>query len=431
MNAKRFDKSRRLLERALRVTPLGGQTYSKSYRYLAGQGAPNFIDRGQAGHVWDVDGNEFVDFILALGPVTIGYNNAEVNEAIVRQLEKGISFSQSTELEIRLAEKLVDVVPCAEMVRFVKNGSDATSAAIRLARAATGREAVAVCGYHGMHDWYIGSTTNRRGIPKCVCDLSAEFRYNDLASLGAVFEQHRGNLAAVIMEPLQGDGPRDDFLAEVLKATHDNGSVLVFDEVVSGFRVALGGAQEVYGVVPDLAAIGKGVANGMPISAIVGRRELLKPIEQGVFVSSTFGGETLSLAAALKTIEILERPGSFEHIHGLARRLMDQGGELAGKKGLGDVVAPSGLPGHCGLVFRRSGSLEANDLRSVFQQRLIQGGILTTGINNFCLEHTEADIRQHLEALAPALDDVARAVGQDSVEGILTGRRIEPIFRRN
>ncbi|MBN2582396.1 MAG: aminotransferase class III-fold pyridoxal phosphate-dependent enzyme, partial [Planctomycetes bacterium] len=213
--------------------------------------------------------------------------------------------------------------------------------------------------------------------------------------------------------------------------TRRRGAVLVFDEVVSGFRVALGGAQERFGVTPDLAAIGKGVANGMPVSAIVGRADLLRLIEEGVFVSTTFGGEALSLAAALKTVEILRRPGSFEHTHGLSRTLLDKGQQLIAAKGLADVVAPSGLPGHCGFVFRKSGRVDANDLRSVFQQQLIQGGILTTGIDNFCLEHTAADVEQHLAAMGPALDDVARAVEADSVDGLLTGRRILPIFKRN
>ena len=428
---KGFGRSLALLERAKKATPVGAQTYSKSYRYFCGNATPYFVDRGIKGHVWDVDGNEYVDFILALGAVTVGYNNSEVYEAVSNQLAKGISFSQATVLEVELAEKLIEIIPCAEMVRFLKNGSDATTAAVRLARAATDRDVVAVCGYHGMHDWYIGSTTNRRGIPRCVCELSHVFEYNNILSLEKIFENHSGNVAAVILEPVQYNGPRDGFLEKVKELANRDGAVLIFDEVISGFRLALGGAQEYYGVVPDLAAIGKGMANGMPISAIVGKKELLKLIERGVFISTTFGGEALSLAAALKTIEILQRPESFAYIWDISERLMDACVDLVKEKGLDSLMKMCGLAPHSGFLFKKTGSLNANDFLSVYQQRLLERGILSLGINNFCLEHTQEDIDRHIEAVSEAIDDLHKALDQDSIDGILRGPRINPIFKRN
>ena len=431
MIKKQFEKSRSLLERARGVTPLGAQTYSKSYRYFSGSESPYFAERGFGGHIWDIDGNEYIDFILGLGAVTVGYNNPEVNEAIISQLEKGISFSQATELEVRLAEKLIEIIPCAEMVRFVKNGSDATTAAVRLARAATGREVVAVCGYHGMHDWSIGSTKHHRGIPDCVCQLSHSFEYNDIHSLENIFEKYNGMVAAVILEPVQGCGPENDFLQKTIELTHKNSALLIFDEVLSGFRIALGGAQEYYGVVPDMCAIGKGMANGMPISAVAGERGILSLIEEGVFISTTFGGETLSIAAALKTIEIFSRSGSYDRIWDLSTKLKYTLQEAAGRKGLDEAVYIQGIAPHSGFMFNDVGSLDHDDLLSVYQQTLLEDGILSNGINNFCLAHSTEDIERYIESNDAALDNVRRAIESDSIEGILKGSRINPIFKRN
>ncbi|HCE45650.1 MAG TPA: aspartate aminotransferase family protein [Lentisphaeria bacterium] len=428
---KKFTKSLDMLRRALKVTPVGSQTYSKSASYLSGPHTPYFMDHGRGSHVWDIDGNEYIDFILGLGPVTVGYDNPEVNEAISRQLKKGITFSQATSLEVELAEKLVDIIPCAEMVRFVKNGGDATTAAVRLSRAYTGRDMVAVCGYHGMHDWYIGSTVLNRGVPKSVQNLTKTFDYNDISSLEKLFGKYPGKFAAVILEPTQGDPPKDNFLGKVKSLCRKNGAVLIFDEVVSGFRVALGGAQEYYKVTPDLAAIGKGMGNGLPISAVAGKKDILKLIEDGIFISTTFGGEALSLAGSMKTIEILERPGSFPHIWKVSSKLADGSMNLVKSKGLGDIISMFGLPPHSGLIFKSAGKLASLDLLAVYQQKLLMSGILTVGINNFCLATTMKDVDMHLDAVDQALDDIRVAIERDSIRGIVEGKRITPIFKRN
>lgn len=428
---KSYEKSEKLLKRALAVTPLAAQTYSKSYRYFCEGTAPSFIDRGEGSYVWDVDGNKYIDFICALGPVTVGYNNKQVNNAIIDQLQKGISFSLSTELEIELAEKITQIIPCAEMVRFVKNGSDATFAAVKLARAFTGREMIASCGYHGMQDWYIGSTANNKGVPQAVCSLTKTFKYNDIDSLKQLFTQYPDQIGAVIMEPIQADGPVDGYLAAVKELVQANGALLIFDEVVSGFRYALGGASEYYQVTPDLAAFGKGMGNGMPISAVAGRREILELIgTQGVFISTTFGGEMLSLAAALATIKLLEQPGVYQEFWRLGTKMIEGLKGLIVKNGVESVVHVSGLAPHAGVSFESSGSLSYLDIHSVYSQRMIENGILTFAINNINMSHTEKEIEHLLFAADKAFADIKSAIEADSVNGILNGGKIDPIFKR-
>ena len=426
-----YEKSNELLERAIKVTPLGAQTYSKSYRYYCQGDSPAFIDRGEGCYLYDVDGNKFIDFVCALGPITIGYNNEEINNAVKKQLDKGISFSLQAEAEVDLAEKIIDIIPCAEMVRFVKNGGDATTSAIRLARAYTGRDLVALSGYHGMHDWSIGSTENNKGIPSDVSNLTKTFEYNNIESLEELFEEYPNQIAAVILEPIQANGPKDDFLQKVKDLSHENGAVLIFDEVVSGFRYALGGASELYGIVPDMAAFGKGMGNGLPISAVAGKKEIMKQIEDGIFVSTTFGGEALSLAGSLAALEILEKPGVYEHIWKLGSILKEGLEDLIKKYELEDVILVSGLPPHCGVEFEDVGSLDYLDINSIYSQAMIHNGIITVGINNINLSHTEKEIVAYLNAAEEAMINIKKAIEQDSTEGILIGKKVDPVFKRN
>ncbi len=250
-----YTRSKELLERELRVSPLAAQTYSKSFRYFCRGAAPSYMDHGKGCHIYDVDGNRFIDLMCALGPITVGYNEPSVNEAVIKQVEKFSSGSLQSELEVELAEKLCEIIPCAEMVRFVKNGGDATTAAIRLARAFTGRDIVLMSGYHGMHDWSIGASENNRGVPEAVRKLTKNFRYNDIQDLEDKLRSSK--VAAVILEPIQSNGPKEGYLESVKELTHKYGAVLIFDEVVSGFHYALGGAQEMFSVSPDLVAFGR------------------------------------------------------------------------------------------------------------------------------------------------------------------------------
>lgn len=432
MANNKFERSDALLKEAIKVTPIGSQTYSKSFRYFCEGISPSFIEKGEGAYLWDVDGNKFLDFVCALGPITIGYNDKGINEAIIKQLDKGIIFSQPAEVSVRLAQKLVEIIPCAEMVRFVKNGSDATSSAVRLARAFTGKEIILASGYHGMQDWYIGSTKNNKGIPKAVCELTKAFDYNNLDQLETLLMKHKDQVAAVILEPIQGNGPDDGYLAAVRALAHKYDALLIFDEVVSGFRYALGGAQELYNVRPDLVAFGKGMANGMPISAVAGRSEILELIgSEGVFISTTFGGETLSMVAALETIKRLEAKESYEHIWELGEMMLNGIKNLIDQYELHGVVESYGLPPHCGVVFEGAGNLDYLEVSSVFQQRMVQESILTVGINNINLSHTKEDIQLYLNAVDLAFKDIRTAIKEGTVENIMKGKLINPIFKRN
>ncbi len=427
----KYQKNNELLSKALETIPVASQTYSKSYRYYIKGESPLFIDRGCGATVWDIDGNQFLDFVCALGPITIGYNNAEVNGAIIRQLEKGIVFSLPSPLEYELAEKLTKIIPGVEMVRFMKNGSDVTSAAIRLARAYTGKEMVAVCGYHGMHDWYIGSTANNLGVPKMVSNLTKEFIYNDIKSLEKLLKTHKNSFAAIILEPIQSNGPGEDFLKSVKELAHEHGAILIFDEVVSGFRYALGGAIELYGVIPDMVAMGKGLANGMPLSILAGKKDILELIEtKKVFISTTFGGECLSIAAALKTIEILERPETYKHIWYLGTKMLDGLHELIDAYELNQVLKVLGLAPHGGVQFSDFGDISYLESQSIYQKCMIDNGILTIGINNICLAHTSEDIDGFLKGAEVAMKEIKKYL-QGDITRLTDENMVNPIFKRN
>ncbi|KNZ42660.1 aspartate aminotransferase family protein [Acetobacterium bakii] len=426
----KYKKSNELLKKARELTPLGAQTYSKSFRYYCEGYSPSFIERGKGSHLWDVDGNEYIDFVCALGPITVGYNDERINEAIIKQLEKGIIFSQPSPISIELAEKLVEIIPCAEMVRFVKNGSDATEAAVRLARAYTGKDIIVSCGYHGMHDWYIGSTANHRGIPKEIRQLTKSVDYNNAGALEKLLSEYEGQIAGVILEPIQGNGPEEGYLQRLRELTQENGAVLIFDEVVSGFRYAMGGASELYNVAPDLIAFGKGMANGMPISAVAGKKEIIDLISEGVFVSTTFGGETLSMAAAIKTIEILETENAFEKFWSLGKHMKEGLENLISQNNLGDVLLISGLGPHCGLIFKGIGDLSYLDINTTYQQKMIEEGILSLGINNINLSHSKEEIDAYLIAADMGMHDIKKAINNNSIAGMTKGGKIEPIFKR-
>lgn len=424
-----FKNSEALLEREIKVSPLAAQTYSKSYRYFCRGAAPSYMDHGEGCYIYDVDGNKFIDFMCALGPITVGYNDPEVNAAVISQVNKFASGSLQSELEVELAEKLCEIIPCAEMVRFVKNGGDATTAAVRLARAYTGRDIILMSGYHGMHDWSIGASQNNKGVPEAVCNLTINFTYNDLEDLENKLKAN--DVAAVILEPIQSNGPKEGYLNGVKELAHKYGAILIFDEVVSGFHYALGGAQEVFGVSPDLVAFGKGMANGYPISAVAGKKDLLEQIEQGVFVSTTFGGDSIAMAAALATLKILSKPGFYDHINKIGTMIRDGIQERIDKYDLNDILSVSGMPAHCGLAFEDYGSLSYLDIQSVYSQTMIQNGILVFAIYFLNSHHTEAEAKAYLDATDKAFALIRQAVDKDSVEDILIGGKVDPVFKRN
>lgn len=424
-----FDRSLSLLNRARQLVPGASQTLSKGPGMFVEGAYPVFLERGRGCQVWDVDGNEYVDFILGLAAITLGYDYPAVTEAVAAQLKQGSIFSLPHPLEVEVAAQLVECIPCAEMVRFLKTGSEANAAAVRIARAATGRDVVLVCGYHGWHDWYAVTTPRSRGIPKEMGDLVAPFTFNDLGSLEAALAQHRGRVAAVIMEPVLLDEPAAGFLAGVKAAAHRHGAVLIFDEIVSGFRWATGGAQEYFGVVPDLATFGKGMANGLPLAVVVGRAELMREFED-VFVSSTFGGDTLALAAARATIEEYRRRPVIEGLWRTGRRFQEGFRAIAARTGV--PAQCLGYPVHPKIVIGHEREDARRLLGSLFLQETAREGVLFHFAGfNVSFSHGEADVDRALDACGRALRVVADALGDGRIAERLEGKPYQEAFRRS
>lgn len=424
-----FDKSQALYARALETVPLASQTFSKSAMQYVGGASPLFLDRGDGCRVTDVDGNEYIDYVLGLLPVVLGYRDPDVDAAIRAQLDKGISFSLATELEAELAERLVRLIPCAEMARFGKNGSDATSAAIRLARAFTGRDRIALSGYHGWHDWYIGTTARHLGVPQAVRDLSSAFAFNDADALEKLLKAAPGEYAAVIMEPAGLDAPAPGFLKAVRALCDEHGVVLVFDEIVTGFRIGMGGAQQAYGVTPDLAAFGKAMGNGMPISAIVGRKDIMAWMDK-IFFSGTFGGEALSLAASIATLDKLEREGGPERIGATGAKLREGAAAILEAHDIGGEYFTKGPDWWPAVLPTGSGRADQIIAISLLRQELVAEGLLFMATFNLSLAHDDASvIDETLGAFDRAAGRIAEALRSNDPAARLKGTPVEPVFQ--
>jgi glutamate-1-semialdehyde 2,1-aminomutase len=425
----RYRNSEDMLRRAEKVIPLGSQTFSKSKTQYPFGVSPYFISRGRGSRVWDIDGNEYLDFVNGLAAINLGHCDPDVTAAVREQLESGTTFSLPHELETIVAEKIVEMVPCAEMVRFGKNGSDATSGAIRLARAYTRRDRVAVCGYHGWQDWYIGSTARSLGVPQAVQELTHTFPYNDLAALETLLNQHEGEFAAIIIEPMNAVEPAPGYLEGVKALARRHGAVLVFDETITGFRYANGGAQQWFEVMPDLATFGKGMANGYPVSALAGRADIMKLMEE-IFFSFTFGGETLSLAAASATLDKLRREPVTATLQQRGRGLVRKLRELVATHNLTDVFAVSGHPAWSFLIARDTARYTQWEIKTLMLQELFARGILMIGTHNLSYSHSEADIEQLLSVYDEVFAAIQGALsGNEPIEHYLQCKPLVPLFR--
>lgn len=424
-----FEKSQAFLERAQRVIPLGSQTFSKSRTQYPFGVSPFFITHAKGSRVWDLDGNEYIDFVSSLASITLGYQDPDVNDAVRRQLdESGVIFSLPHPLETEVAELICDMVPCAEMVRFGKNGSDATAGAIRVARAHTGRDRVAVCGYHGWQDWYIGSTARNRGVPKAVSDLTHSFKYNDLTSLEQLLLDHPDQFAAVILEPMNVLEPLPGFLEGVKALAHRHGALLIFDETITGFRYANGGAQALFGVTPDLATFGKGLANGYPISAVAGRRDLMLMMEE-IFFSFTFGGEALSLAAAKATLSKLQRAPVAQTLNSHGQRIMKGLRALISERALEDMFSVSGHPTWSFLNIKDARGVSAFEIKTLWMQEMHERGILSVGTHNVNFAHSEADIDALLGAYGEVLPMIGDVLDRGQLRQVLRCEPLVPLFK--
>ncbi|MCK6419813.1 MAG: aminotransferase class III-fold pyridoxal phosphate-dependent enzyme [Aquabacterium sp.] len=424
-----FERSQLFLARAEQVIPLGSQTFSKSRTQYPWGVSPYFVQRAQGTRVWDLDGNEYIDFVNSLASVTLGYQDEDVTRAVAEQLQhSGVIFSLPHPLECEVAELICEMVPCAEMVRFGKNGSDATAAAVRLMRAHTARDHVAVCGYHGWQDWYIGSTARNRGVPQATRELTHAFAYNDLGSLQALFERYPGQIAGIVMEPMGATEPQPGFLQAVKDLAHREGALLTFDETITGFRFANGGAQAWFGVTPDLASFGKGLANGYPVSAIAGRRDVMKLMEE-VFFSFTFGGEALSLAAAKATLQKLQREPVIDTLMRRGERLLAGTRAVIEQAGLSDVFAIGGHPAWTFLTIRDARGASAFEIKTLLMQEQHQRGILCLGTHNLSYAHTDADIDALVAMYADVLPLIGRALDAGTLRQQLRCEPLVPLFK--
>lgn len=426
-DALNTERSKQLWEKALKLIPCGTQTLSKAPSQFAEGVYPIYLDRGKGSHVWDVDGNEYIDFPLGLGAMILGYDYPSVKEAILKQLEKGSTFSLLNTAEIEFAELVNEVVPCAENVRFTKTGSEATSGAIRIARAYTGKKKIATCGYHGWHDWYVGATPRHLGVPEEVRNLVLTFSYNDPASLEKLFAEHPNQIAAVIMEPVGLVPPQNQFLEKVKEIAHKNQALLIFDEIVTGFRYALGGAQELYKVIPDLATMGKAVGNGMPLNLVCGKAEVMKTCEN-IFFSSTFGGETLSLVAGSAVIREMKSKNVISQLWKQGNKLLENFKSQTAKLQLKAELIGFG-PRQFLNVFGEDGK-PSQLLKAIFWQECIRRGVLFGNAQFISFSHSDADIEKTIQATNVALEYLKKAVDSGAPEKFYDGHIPGEIFRK-
>lgn len=432
-----FDVSDQMRDRAHAIIPGGSHTYAKGddqYPVLS----PGFIARGHGCHVWDVDGNEYIEFGMGNRAVGLGHAYEPVVHAAREAMEGGANFTRPHRIELECAETFLQTITGAEMVKFCKDGSDATSGAVRLARAYTGRDMIACCADHpffSTDDWFIGTTPVNSGIPEQVKRLTATFRYGDLANAQALFDRHPGRIAALILEPSRGDDPPAGYLQSLQDLCHANGALLILDEMITGFRWHAGGAQKLYGVVPDLSCFGKALANGFSVSALAGRREIMRlggldhTDRPRVFLlSTTHGGETHALAAAIATMKTYGAEPVIEHLYRQGRAL---------RQGINEAARRHGLETHFKVVGRDCclayASLDnegkaSQAFRSLFLQETIRRGVLMPSLV-VSYTHEDDDIARTVEAVDGALGVYARALS-DGVDRYLVGRPSQIVYRR-
>jgi glutamate-1-semialdehyde 2,1-aminomutase len=434
--SKDFSESRVLQHKAHQFIPGGAHTYAKGDDQYPEQ-APGFIIRGKGSHVWDLDGNEFIEYGMGLRAVTLGHAFEPVVEVACKQMQLGINFSRPTKIEVELAEAMLALIDGADMLKFAKNGSDVTTAAVKLARAYTGRDLVAICGdqpFFSTDDWFIGSTEMNAGIPQAVIDMTLKFRYNDLVNLRELLDRHPGQIACVLMEAEAATPPAPGYLKAVKELCEERGAVLVFDEMITGFRWNLGGAQKFHGVVPHLSTFGKGMGNGFAISALAGRREIMRlggldHDQRRVFLlSTTHGAETHALAASLETIRIYRERSVVEFLWRQGERLRVGINQAIKRHGIASQFELIGRP--CNLTYRTkdNGGEPSQAFRTLFLQELIRGGIIAPSFV-VSFSHSDEDIDHTIVVVDQALEVYARAL-DDGVQKHLVGHPVKPVNRK-
>lgn len=432
----KFQRSEEWRRRAHEMIPGGCHTYAKGDDQYP-QLSPGFITHGLAGHVWDVDGNEYIEYGQGNRAVALGHAFPPVVDAVFKELGKGSNFTRPSTIEVEAAEALLDLIPHADMVKFCKDGSDATTAAVKIARAATGRAIVAYCIDHpffATNDWFIGTTSIDAGIPDPIKQLSKPFRYNDIESLEALFREHPNKVAAVILEPAKYEDPAPGYLQQVKETCARNGALFILDEMITGFRWHNGGGQAYYGVAPDLSCWGKALANGFSVSALAGKREYMKlgglhhARERVFLLSTTHGGETHALAAAIATIRTYQSEPVIDTLFRLGSRLLREGNQIISNHGLSGFIEIEGKP--CCLVHstRDANGQRCQAMRSLLLQETIRRGILMTSLI-VSYTHTDEDIDKTLDAIDQSLPIYKQALEQGT-DGLLVGPPSKVVYRK-
>lgn len=432
-----YPRSTALSERMHALVPGGSHTYSKGDDQFP-QRSPRMMARAEGAYCWDADGNRFLDWAMGNRVIVLGHGHPAVNEAVKRQIDIGLNFTRPGVLELELAEHLVDLWPVAEMVKFGKNGSDVTTAALKLARAATGRTLVARCTDHpffSIHDWFIGTTAMRAGVPPEGAKSTLGFPYGDLAAVEALFAAHPGRIAALILEPVKNDVPPPGYLEGLRALTEREGCLLVFDEMISAIRFDLRGAHHRWGVKPDLATFGKAIGNGFSISVLAGRRDLMElggirhDRERVFLLSQTHGSETVGLAACLATLRECERVDVTSHIWALGARLVQGIRAIAEEEGVAGHVRVIGFDCNPQLLCTRADGTYWPELTTSFHEEAIAHGVLMPWIS-ITLAHGDEELALTFEAVRAAARKVRRALETDSVDASFEGPPVRPVFRR-
>ena len=425
-------------ERLLKAIPGGAHTYSRGYDQYP-TNAPQILVRGKGAYIYDPDGNKYLDYGMALRAVNLGYAEDEIDAAAITQIKNGNNLTRPSMIELEAAELLIELIDSVDMVKFTKNGSTAVSAAVKLSRAYTGREMVARCAeqpFFSYDDWFIGSTPLTRGIPQETIEKTKMFRYNDIASLEALIAQHPGRFACVVLEPAATEEPKDDFLQRVQELCRVHGIVFVLDEMITGFRWHMKGAQHTYGVTPDLCTFGKAMANGFAVACVAGKREIMElgsiefeGRERVFLLSTTHGAEMCGLGAFVATMRFMQQHKVVEHLWDSGRKLIDMMQRQAEAHGINNNFKVGGFP--CSPYYLTLDASGANSLglRTLFSQEMISNGVLMPWIA-LSYRHGEAELATTERAIEQAFKIYRQAL-DEGVEKYLNGPVIKPVFRKH
>jgi glutamate-1-semialdehyde 2,1-aminomutase len=429
----------KLYKRAKRVIPGGNMLLSKRPEMFLPEKWPSYFSKSKGCKVWDLDGKEYIDMsIMGIGTNTLGYGHPEIDEAVMKTVKDGNMSTFNCPEEVYLAEKLVELHPWADMVRFARAGGEINSIAVRIARASTGRDKIAICGYHGWHDWYLSTNLNSdnnldghllpglkpNGVPRSLTGTTLPFNYNDIEQLEQLVKDNKGEIAAIEMEVSRNEGPKDNYLQKVRDLATENNIILIFDECTSGFRETFGGLHKKYGVEPDLAIFAKALGNGYAISACIGRQEFMQAAQQ-TFISSTFWTERIGPTAALKTLEIMEREKSWQIITQVGNNISNQWQKLADSYGLD--ISTWGLPALSGYTFNSPNALS---YKTLITQEMLKKGYLAANSVYACTEHKKEVVDGYFSELDPIFAIIKECEEGLDVNNLLEGSLCHSGFKR-